>query len=269
MITNVSQRGRVFIPPDDRFTFAGYHVELSQSDAEVKAFVRATHYSGSYPLARERAVMRESRSGRIVAAAVLSQPMSDGVLAPLAATVQRIGATLAETTAELGRFVLTEELAFNAESSFIREAFALFHRAGWRAVLAFADPEPRADAHGRRVFRGHIGQIYRATNAIYAGKSTPRTNYLLPDGSVFNARAVQKIRARERNWQSAAAELERHGAEHLDEDADSRAWLARWMPRLCRRFRHRGNLRYLFGLDRRVRRFLPAGEPYPRITIAA
>lgn len=234
MNVDVSQRstgpGRPprFIPPDNRFDLRGYSIELSSSDTEVRAFIEAQHYSGSYPLARERAVMRESRTGRIVAAAVLSQPMSDGVLAPFGAAVRRIGGTLAGETAELGRFVLVDELAFNAESTFIRQAFHLFHREGWRAVLAFSDPVPRLDAAGRMIFFGHIGQIYRATNAVFAGRSTPRTSYLLPDATIFSARSMQKVRARERNWQGAARELERFGATPLGQDEDAGAWLSTW-----------------------------------------
>ena len=34
------------------------------------------------------------------------------------------------------------------------------------------------------VFPGHLGTIYRATNAIYTGLATARTLRLLPDGRV-------------------------------------------------------------------------------------
>lgn len=58
--------------------------------------------------------------------------------------------------------------------------------------------------------------------------------------------------------------LERHGAAPL-ENGDVGAWLARWLPALTRPLRHSGNHRYVWALDRRVRRHLPASLPYPKL----
>lgn len=51
---------------------------------------------------------------------------------------------------------------------------------------SFADPVPRRTASGVLVMPGHVGTIYAATNAVYAGRATARTVKLLPDGTVFN-----------------------------------------------------------------------------------
>jgi len=65
-------------------------------------------------------------------------------------------------------------------------------------VLSFCDPMPRTSAEGHVVHNGHIGVMYAATSGLYTGRSTARTLRLLPDGSVFSERAIQKIRSGER-----------------------------------------------------------------------
>jgi hypothetical protein len=52
---------------------------------------------------------------------------------------------------------------------------------------AAADPVPRRTASGVLVTPGHVGTIYAATNAVYAGRATARTVKLLPDGTVFHS----------------------------------------------------------------------------------
>jgi hypothetical protein len=86
----------------------------------------------------------------------------------------RFGGTGTESV-ELGRFVLLDEVPFNGET--------------WMLGQCFSDPFPRTDSSGREVFRGHLGTIYRAHNARYLGRGTPRTLRLLPDGSVLSERA--------------------------------------------------------------------------------
>ena len=132
-------------------------------------------------------------------------------------------------------------------------------------VLSFCDPFPRATLDGRTVFAGHIGTIYQAHNGRYLGRGAPRTMRFLPDGRVLSARAISKIRARERGWRYAAAQLVEFGADPLTEDTT--AWLARWLPRLTRTARHPGNHKYAWTLQRGHRRHLGC-RPYPKGEVA-
>jgi hypothetical protein len=51
------------------------------------------------------------------------------------------------------------------------------------------------DRAGRLVFPGHVGVIYRASNALYSGRSAARTLLLLPDGRALDERSLAKARA--------------------------------------------------------------------------
>ena len=96
----------------------------------------------------------------------------------------------------------------------------------------------------------------------YAG--TARTLRLLADGTVFSARAQQKIRSGDRGWRYSAELLERAGADTAPEDLEARrAWYRAWTPRLTRTMRHAGNHRYAWGLHKRV---VPVGTraDYPK-----
>jgi len=86
---------------------------------------------------------------------------------------------------------------------------------------------------------------------------------LLPDGTVLNDRAIQKIRAGERGWQYAAALLENFGAAPPSVE-ERTEWLASWLARLTRRLRHSGNYKYAWAIARDARRLLPASLPYPK-----
>ncbi|MCP3065807.1 hypothetical protein LXT21_44275 [Myxococcus sp. K38C18041901] len=152
----------------------------------------------------------------------------------------------------------------NVEAWFLARAFAALARDGVEGVLAFADPEARASSGGAVVFPGHVGTIYQAHNAVYRGRGTPRTLHLLPDGTVFSARAAQKVRAREQGWRYAVAQLVDAGAEAPAPGEDLRGWLRAWLPLVTRKQRHHGNHRYLWGLRTGIRRRLPPSLPFPK-----
>jgi len=109
--------------------------------------------------------------------------------------------------------------------------------------------------------------IYQAFNGVYLGRGQRRSIRLLPDGTVYSARAISKARAGERGWRYAARVLEQHGATPAPEDALARrAWLAEWLPRLTRIVRHTGNHRYVWSLDRAAQRVLRRRAlPYPKL----
>lgn len=228
------------------------------AELEAKAFVTGHHYSGSYPAARWRFGLH--RAGQLVGVAVFSHPCRDSIL------TKAFPIDSAREAVELGRFVLLDEVPGNGETWFLARCFAEL-RGQVRGVLSTGDPEPRTTLDGRQVFPGHVGTIYQAHNAAYLGRGKARLLRLLPDGRVFSERAISKIRSLERGWRHCAAQLEAAGATPLaDPDAgDARAWLATWLPRVTRPFRHPGNHRYAWRIDRRMR-WAPERLPYPKLT---
>lgn len=236
-----------------RETISTGHLDVAaiDDDATAKRFVTEHHYSGSYPAARFRFGLYDR--GELVGVAVFSHPVNDATL-DLAPGVERV---------ELGRFVLLDAVPANGESWFGARCFELLRAEGLDGVVSFSDPMPRRTAAGDVAFGGHVGTIYQALNATYLGQAPPRTIRLLPDGTVMSARAIQKIRAGERGARYALRHLLDAGA--APPDADMREWLRRELPRVTRTARHPGNHRYVWALDRRLRRHLPESKPYPKL----
>lgn len=228
----------------------------------AKRFVEAHHYSGSYPAARLRYGLYSAST--LVGVAVLSVPAQRKVLSLPFPELEPYTESL-----ELGRLVLLDEVPANAESWFLTRAFELAAVAGVRGVVSFSDPMPRRSLDGSIILPGHIGIIYQAKNAIYAGRSTPRTLHILPDGTALNARTLQKIRAGERGRRYGEAQLVGNGARPRREDETPAAWLHEVLPMIgLRSLQHPGCHRYLFRLGTRAQRravsiALPA-LPYPK-----
>lgn len=249
--------------PIDTSAYEVAPIDGRGADTIARDFVEKHHYSGTMVAARERIGLYRARGawalgdGDLVGVAVFSVPMQAKVLDVLPCD--------REAAVELGRFVLLDQVEANAETWFLARAFEILKARGYEGVVSFSDPVPRRAADGRVVFRGHLGTIYRASNAVFAGLSTARTLKLLPDGSVLNDRALQKIRARESGWRYAVDQLVAAGASP-PQTADLRLWLRSELPRLVRHLRHGGNLRYTFGLTKRVKRRLPPSLPYPRVS---
>lgn len=261
MIVETAQRWRdgrdAFRRAGDLFVPARYDVEPISTDREAKAFVVAHHYAASYPAARQRVGLYER--GRLVGVAVFSVPAQPRCLDCVPGD--------AGSRIELGRFVLLDEVPFNAESWMLARAFELLRAEGYTGVVSFSDPVSRRCADGRVVFPGHVGTIYQATNATYLGRSKPETRRLLPDGTVVHGRALTKIRHRVRGCRYAAGLLVRHGATPLHPDEDASAWVDRWVAALTRPLRHGGNHKYAWALRPRDRRRLPSGLPYPKLRL--
>ena len=246
------RRGRAsYRPPDDPIRTAEYEVARIDGDEVAKAFVVAHHYAATYPTARARFGLY--RRGTLAGVAVFSHPANDVVLTG-------VFPGTATDSMELGRFVLLDHVAGNGETWFLARCFAQLRRDGVRGVVSFSDPVPRRARDGRLVFKGHVGTIYQAHNGTYLGRGTARTLHLLPDGTVVSARALQKIRAGERGWRYAAAQLEAAGAPPCA--GDRRRWLTTWLPRVTTRLAHPGNHKYAWPLTRHDR--LPASLPYPK-----
>lgn len=240
--------------PEEPIITSHYEVEAIVTDAPAKAFVCEHHYSRSFPAARFRYGLY--RADRMVGVAVFSQPINNKVLSVLPGDPLE--------SVDLGRFVLLDEVPGNGETWFLARCFDFLRREGLIGVTSSSDPHPRRTAAGAEIMPGHVGTIYQAHNAIYLGRSTPRTLRILPDGRVFSDRAIQKIRRFEQGWRYSSQILVRFGATELHPDLDPRVWLAEWLPRLTHKVRHRGNHRYVWAIDRRVRKHLPAGVAYPK-----
>jgi len=209
------RRGTCFRPAGETINTREYEVAPLTSDRVAKDFVHQHHYSGSYPAARFHYGLY--KGDQLCGVAVFSHPTNDRVITSIFPGNALDGV-------ELGRFVLLDCVPANGETFFLGQCFRHLKTQDLRGVVSFSDPVPRTDAKGAVVFRGHIGGIYQAFNGKYLGRSTPRTLSILPDGTVFNARTIQKIRAGERGWQYAAAILQKHGATPWP--GKRQAWLA-------------------------------------------
>lgn len=173
---------------DGGFDAAQYEV-APVDDRTAKVYVERHHYARSYVASRLRYGLWDRRGG-LLGVAVLSVPVRRAVLTGPFPELAPFHESL-----ELGRFVLADAVPGNGESWFLAQVFRLAAREGVRGVVSFSDPVARRDAAGRLVFPGHLGVIYQASNAIYAGRGTARTLLLLPDGRVLNERALAKVRA--------------------------------------------------------------------------
>lgn len=260
MLTNVEQRwtphGAVFVAPSGEWRPRLWEVAPIADDTTARTFVERLHYSHSYPAARRRFGLYHCAD--LVGVAVFSVPVRPEVLRPL---------PVAESI-ELGRFVLTDECPFNAETWFARQCFSALAREGFAGVIAFSDPMPRTTLDGRGVFPGHAGQIYAASSAVYLGPARPNRVHLLPDGRVFSPRAMAKIRGRETGWRYAVEQLVTAGADAPADGLDAAAlgaWLKGALAQATRKLRHPGCLKYAIPLRRGAARGLPASLPYPRI----
>lgn len=231
-------------------------------EALARDYVVQHHYSASYPAARLRfGLFDSSWYGRLVGVAVLSVPVQRAVLTKVLPDLEPYAESL-----ELGRLVLSDRVPANAESWFLARVFDLAARDGLRGVVSFSDPVARRNAMGARVFVGHVGTIYQASNATYTGRGTARTLYVLPDGTVLNDRALQKVRGQEQGAEYVERRLVEYGAPVRRSCEQPTRWLARVLPTVAHRQVHRGNHRYVFTLGRerhRVRVAQPS-LPYPK-----
>ena len=265
MLTDRCQRSRdgrqSWRPAGELINTSRYQVGAisgAGSDTMVRAFVLQHHYSGSYPAAVRRFGLY--RGDELVGVAVFSMPWQR--------SLDRAGCPWSNREAlELARFVLLDDVPGNGESWFLARCFELLWREGWAAVLSYSDPQERTDRAGGRVFPGHVGTIYQAHNASYLGRASARTLHMFDDGSVFSERAQSKIRKEQKGTDYAIEALVARGAARPS--GDRAAWLGTWREKLCRKVRHPGNHTYLWALHRRLKRFLPDGQRYPKLWEAA
>lgn len=241
--------------------FDARRYEVAPVDEQAaKSYVVRHHYSRSYPAARLRYGLFER--GRLCGVLVLGVPMQASVLTNVFPRLEPFYESL-----ELSRLVLADRVPANGETWFMARAFRHAAREGVAGLVCFADPVGRI-ARGRLVFPGHVGVCYQAHNAVYLGRSTPRTLVVLPDGTTLSARARQKVVAQERGHEYVEQLLVRHGARPLDRYDDPARWLAEALTTVgATRLRHGGCHRYGFRLGAAARRIhLPVPNPsaYPK-----
>lgn len=242
-----------------------YEAVVIAGDNEPRAFVERHHYSRSYPAARFRVGL--IRGSEFAGMAIFSHPPSEKVLARL--PCERMAGV------ELGRFILLDDVPGNGESWFLARCFEHLRANGFEALISHSDPVARRALDGSVILPGHVGTIYQATNAVYAGRTKQNLLALLPDGTVFSSRSMSKIRKRERGYRYCIEQLVAAGASAPGSDLMPQEELTAWMwsaiASVCRRVKHAGNHRYVWALDRSIRREVaamavktPDGKTYPK-----
>lgn len=268
MIVAVAQRHRErsvrWVPHRDTFNPQDYSVDVLV-EGRARAFVERHHYSGSFPAARFCCGLWRNRpsGSELAGVAVFSVPMNNHALP------KYLGIPDATQGAELGRLVLLDSVAYNAESWFVARAMRLLRREkGIRGVISYSDPIERRTMDGHVVKRGHIGSVYQGLSAVHLGRSAARVLLIDPGGRIISPRAISKIRNEETGIDYAIRQLIQAGAEPPERFEAAPAWLDRVLPAF-HRFRHPGNYVYAWGFDSAVRRHLGPPEPskYPKIPL--
>lgn len=221
------------------FDPAGYNVRVIDY-RPAREFVTAHHYSGTYPAARLQAGLT-SPSGKLVGVAVFSVPASQKVIPKWCGLSPSEGV-------ELGRFVLLDEVGFNAESWFLARAFDAVRAEldDVRAILSFTDPAVWPD-FGRYEPPGHVGTIYKAIGGRYVGRANPKTLLLgSATGRPVSPRALSKLRTGDVGRDYARRILER---EFGPGPADDRRYLDEIRQR-ARKVRHPGNHAFVWPIGR-------------------
>lgn len=226
------------------------HEVKAISESEAKHFVKVNHYSQTYPAARFRVGLLNQ--GRLVGCAVFSVPASQKVISRY---VSGLNSHLEGV--ELGRLVLLNECAFNAETWFLSRAFKMVRRElGVRFILSYSDPVARFDLQGRIIKPPHYGQIYQALNASYFGRASRSTLLMLPNGRSFSPRALSKIRNDERGKAYAVSQLVEAGAPEPLLNESGADYVTR-VSFIFRKIKHPGNLAYCWFFDKRLKEQLP------------
>jgi len=242
------RNGRASYRPAGELFDPRYITVEAIDDSMAKAYVLRHHYSGSYPAARFRAgVFRKEpwRKEELVGVGVFSVPMNQQVIPAY------FDGLAPNDGAELGRFVLAESLAANAESWAIARMKRLLrqHLPSVRGIVAYCDPVERRTVDGTLIKRGHTGVIYKASGCTYRGRSSARTLWLAPNGESLADRTLSKIRLEEVGQGYAMDKLRQIGAPPARFNESGVSYIERlktsgWL----RPLRHPGNFAFTFSL---------------------
>lgn len=269
MLTSRSQRWRDrrsrFVPASSEIDPAMLAVDVINTARDAAPFVAQHHYSGSMPVTRLSVGLFHNGAGRrskLVGVCVFSHPIND------AAIPKSAGLRDARAACDLGRLALLDDVGGNGETFLVSRAFKLLRQAKPEiiSVVSYADPVRRFDETGRVFLPGHVGQLYCVMGSRYVGRSSPRTDLVMPNGRLVSSRAVSKIRNDETGRRYAIGRLIAAGARAPASGENPRDWLADLeRSGFLTRRRHPGNHTYVFPLTKAARlasRRIPA-MPYP------
>ncbi|MCG2841250.1 hypothetical protein L6Q21_09685 [Sandaracinobacter sp. RS1-74] len=275
MLTTRSQRWRDrrcrWIPNATEIDPKRLAVDVIDTARDAGPYVRAHHYSGSMPVTRLSIGLFANGKGgrsRLVGVCVFSHPVND------ASVPKSAGLANPRAACDLGRLVIDQSQGGNAETFLLARAFRLLRREKPEilSVISYADPVRRVDENGTVILPGHIGGIYAVMGSRYVGRSSPRTDLIMPNGRPISSRAISKIRNAECGQRYAVEDLLRAGARPPRLAEDRTTWLADLeRTGFLRRQRHPGCHTYLFPLTKSARiaaRKVPE-FPYPVLDRAA
>jgi hypothetical protein len=271
MITTRSQRWRDrrcrWVPGASEIDPRRFSVDVIDTVKQAAPFVRQHHYAASMPVTRlSVGLFRNGAGGRseLVGVCVFAHPVNN------ASVPKSAGLTDPRSACDLGRLVLLDDTGGNAETWMLSRAFRLLRREKPEiiSVISYADPIRRTDERGQVFMPGHVGTLYSVMGSRYTGRSSPRTDLIMPGGQPISSRAISKIRNDECGQRYAADQLVAAGARARRIGEDGASWLAD-LERISflRRQRHPGNHVYLFPLTRAARiaaRGVPS-LPYPML----
>lgn len=171
--------------------------------AAAKGFVQLHHYLPKFPQIGAAYGLYTRRGGRLVGVAIWSNA-AEGAQT-------RYGRVERREIRDLSRLVLLDEVPGNAESFFVARAkrrYARYHQeeertfggskrkpSKLRVLLSMSDPVPVRDSEGNTILPGHIGNVYQALNALYVGRSSPKTQLVTPGGYIIAGRGFSKVDA--------------------------------------------------------------------------
>lgn len=255
MFANRSQRWKDrrsrFVKTDSFINTKVHHVDIISCHKQAKPFVEQHHYSGSFPATRlSCGIFRnEGMHSRLVGVACFSVSMN-----PHAG--RKYTGMVGNSSVELGRLVLLDDVESNGESWFVSKCFSLLRqeKPDIEAVYAYSDPVPRIDNSGRIIMPGHVGEVYQALSAHCRGRATPRAQFVTPDGNIFSERTLSKIVLNECGNEYAAKMLLSTGVDERRPLEDPRAWIERLKSEKQISVRkHPGNWVYSFALTRKAK----------------
>ncbi len=229
-----------FVPPSDCFKASRARVDLIPFQ-EGRKFVETHHYSGSIGTCRLMAGLfykpspfeKEFLGG----VAIIGNPIQ-----PQAIRTYFDGLD-SQLGVEMNRLVLLDSVPFNGESFLIGKTLRMLKRKQpeLRGCLSYCDPVPLYAEDGSIRKKGHVGTVYRCTNAAFKGTSMPRTQYLDPNGCVVSERSISKLRGGERGDEGMYRTLLQLGAPTRRSDETPEDYIRRALKEgPFRKFRHPG-----------------------------
>lgn len=255
------------IPGDAEIDPATLSVDVIDRHLPVTDFIRTHHYAGTTPpIQLATGLYRNGKGGSsdLVGVCVFTVPMNYG------SANKSAGIEDSRSVCDLGRLALLDDVGCNGETFLVSRAMKLLRREkpSIISVISYADPIRRLDADGNVVLPGHCGTLYAMMNARYVGRSSRRTDFIMPNGRLLSPRTRSKIRNDEEGRDGGIAQIVSAGAARPAPGQEARDWLDRLEAGgfLAKR-RHPGNHTYVFPLTVAARiasKRIPS-MPYPVI----